>query len=742
MNKVDNMWKIRSFLDVLARRVVQVGGIGVIIAIALIFIFLLSVVLPLFEPPEVEFSHRYQAPGDTQETLYLAIEEQAEIGLRLTYGGQVFFFDIVDGEVIKQVSLPIASDNSIHSFQVVNEMQRALAVGLASGEILIFDHQYRLEFTENERIIHPSISFPYGEQSYAISSQPIKDFAVGDNEESLSVMALTDDDQVLYKSFDKETSFISDSATLAENPSVYMGQSPDILALLLDPEQEWAYILTNSGELSVYDVRDRDSPQRVEQVAVTQASVTPTVMKFLTGGVSLLIGDSSGHLSQWFQVRSEGELPFRLQKIRTTKIDSAPVSSIAAELLRKGVITGSQTGKIKLLYTTSERDLLTIPAGTEEIQRIAVAPRADVFISEGENNNFQVWNVDNQHPESSMSALWGKIWYEDYVKPDYIWQSSSASSDFESKFSLMPLTFGTLKAAFYAMLFAMPLAIFGAIFTAYFMAPSMRTVVKPTIEIMEALPTVILGFLAGLWLAPFVETHLPGIFSVLILMPIGIVLLSLIWWRLPSNYKLLVPEGWQAALLILPIIVITWLCMKVSPLVELWLFEGNVRIWMSETLGIGFDQRNALIIGIAMGFAVIPTIFSIAEDAIFSVPKHLTSGSLALGATPWQTLVRVVLLSASPGIFSAVMIGFGRAVGETMIVLMATGNTPVMDFSVFQGMRTLSANVAVELPESEVDSTHYRILFLAAFVLFIFTFFFNTVAEIVRQRLRRKYSSL
>jgi phosphate transport system permease protein len=147
-------------------------------------------------------------------------------------------------------------------------------------------------------------------------------------------------------------------------------------------------------------------------------------------------------------------------------------------------------------------------------------------------------------------------------------------------------------------------------------------------------------------------------------------------------------------------------------------------------------------VGIAMGFAVIPTIFSIAEDAIFSVPKHLTNGSLALGATPWQTLVRVVLLTASPGIFSGIMMGVGRAVGETMIVLMATGNTPVMDLSVFQGMRTLSANIAVEMPESEVDSTHYRVLFLAALVLFVFTFLFNTGAEIIRQRLRGKYSSL
>jgi phosphate transport system permease protein len=167
-----------------------------------------------------------------------------------------------------------------------------------------------------------------------------------------------------------------------------------------------------------------------------------------------------------------------------------------------------------------------------------------------------------------------------------------------------------------------------------------------------------------------------------------------------------------------------------------------MRIWMNSEFGIGYDQRNSIVVGLAMGFAVIPTIFSITEDAIFSVPKNLTIGSLALGATPWQTMTRVVLLTASPGIFSAVMIGFGRAVGETMIVLMATGNTPVMDLSVFQGMRTLSANIAVEMPESEVDSTHYRVLFLAALVLFMFTFIFNTLAELIRQNLREKYSSL
>jgi phosphate transport system permease protein len=143
-----------------------------------------------------------------------------------------------------------------------------------------------------------------------------------------------------------------------------------------------------------------------------------------------------------------------------------------------------------------------------------------------------------------------------------------------------------------------------------------------------------------------------------------------------------------------------------------------------------------------MGFAVIPTMFSIAEDSIYGVPKSLSDGSLALGATPWQTLVRVILPTASPGMFSGVMIGLGRAVGETMIVLMATGNTPIMDWNLFEGMRTLAANIAVEIPESALHSSHYRVLFLAALVLFMFTFVVNTGAELIRQRLREKYSSL
>ncbi|MEE4659970.1 MAG: ABC transporter permease subunit, partial [Halieaceae bacterium] len=314
--------------------------------------------------------------------------------------------------------------------------------------------------------------------------------------------------------------------------------------------------------------------------------------------------------------------------------------------------------------------------------------------------------------------------------------------DYEPKFSLTPLAFGTLKAAFYAMLFATPLAICAAIYTAFFMAPVLRRRVKPLVELMEALPTVILGFLAGLWLAPLVEDHLAELLSLILVIPGGVLLFSMLWALLPSGWRSVMPDGWHAIILLPVILGLVVLALALGEPLQVLLFNGDARRWFSEELGLAYDQRNAIVVGIAMGFAVIPTIFSIAEDAIYSVPRQLAFGSLALGATPWQTLTGVVLPTASPGVFSALMIGFGRAVGETMIVLMATGNTPIMEFNPFEGMRTLAANIAVEVPEAEVQSTHYRILFLTAFLLFIFTFAVNTLAEVVRQRLRSRYGAL
>ncbi len=155
-----------------------------------------------------------------------------------------------------------------------------------------------------------------------------------------------------------------------------------------------------------------------------------------------------------------------------------------------------------------------------------------------------------------------------------------------------------------------------------------------------------------------------------------------------------------------------------------------------------FSPRNTLVVSIIMGFAVIPIIFTISEDALRAVPNTLRSASLGAGATPWQTTVRVVLPVAGSGIFSACMIGFGRAVGETMIVLMATGNTAEMSPNLFSGFRTLAANIAVEIPEAPKDETHYRVLFLCGLTLFLMTFVINTLAETVRRYVRSRNAGL
>ncbi|MDH4275319.1 MAG: ABC transporter permease subunit, partial [Gammaproteobacteria bacterium] len=506
-------------------------------------------------------------------------------------------------------------------------------------------------------------------------------------------------------------------------------------------EQRQLYVASSSGEVSYFDISNKGNPKLIQRLRLTEGNAELTSLHFLTGGISLLAGDSTGRIAQWFPVRDQRN-NITVNKIREFHEFSRPVGELEPEYGRKGFFAADSEGNIGIFHATAHRTLLTEKIADSPVRAMAISPRGNGLLAETRDGRMRYFRVNNPHPEVSWSSLWEKVWYESYQQPDYIWQSSAANNDFEPKFSMAPLAFGTLKAAFYAMLIAVPLAIMGALFTAYFMAPRMRSTVKPTIEIMEALPTVILGFLAGLWLAPLVEKYLAGFAAMLLLLPTGLLLTAFVWQTLPRTWQLRVPDGWLPLLLVPVVGLLIIVSLQLSHPLEVWFFAGDLRSWLTNDMGVTFDQRNAWVVGIAMGFAIIPTIFSITEDAIFSVPRHLINGSLALGATQWQTLMRVVLLTASPGIFSGVMMGLGRAVGETMIVLMATGNTPVMDFSAFQGMRTLSANIAVEMPESEVGSTHYRVLFLAALILFMFTFVFNTLAETIRQRLRKKYSSL
>lgn len=730
----------RRIKDKLAKYGVTTGGALVLVALLLIFFYLLYVVKPIFNGATMEPTASFTLPV-AGKTAWLGVEEQNEIGYRFSDKGQVNFFAVQgDGKVkVGQVLGQAQVKGDITAVAPPAPGQKLIAYGFADGKAQVVQPYFKVSYPNDVRVIEPSLQSPFGEEPVVVDPQgkALTLMVFEATKDKMATAAVTADGRGVMAVMSGEENFLSgDIEWSAQNYSI-PSLPRHVDQMLLTPNLRILFV-REGNRLSVYDMHNLNDISLRDVMEINAPNANVTRVELLSGASSLLVGNDNGVISQWFEVARDGKRQFT--QIRDFKGDGA-VAQLTPEHFRKGFISADKEGTVSFFHATGETKLLSEKVEGGALSALAISPRHNVLLMQ-QGDAFKLFAVENEHPEVTWSALWQQVWYEGYPEPQYVWQSTSASNDFEAKLSLVPLVFGTLKASFYAMVFAVPLGVAGAIYTAYFMSAGLRKYVKPTVEIMAALPTVILGFLAGLWLAPIIEGALPGVVLLLILLPMGMLLTALIWNYLPERGKSWLPEGWHAILLIPVLLLIGWGAFAVSPLIENAFMHGDSRIWLTHEMGIKFDQRNSLVVGIAMGFAVIPTIFSIAEDAVFSVPKHLTQGSLALGATPWQTLSRVVILTASPGIFSAVMMGLGRAVGETMIVLMATGNTPIMDFSMFQGLRTLAANIAVEMPESEVGSSHYRVLFLAAFVLFVFTFLFNTLAEFIRQRLREKYSSL
>ena len=733
----------RNLRDAFSKYSISVGGLGVIFAVLLIMFFLFYVVMPLFAPASIEKAKSYALPGQANEkTLYYGIDEYQTSAIRFSEKGRLTTFDVETGRVAAENALDLGG-HKITAFTVVDEMQHILAFGLSNGSVLFAKYGYDVTYPNDVRTVTPKITFPLGEEAFELAYGEITNLSVINSESEMLIAYQVDGgNTVNLSAYSKIESMITGDTVLEEDVSGSFEITTNADWLKVDSSGRNLYVIDKNGEASYYDIADIESPKIVQHVSLVAANEKPSVIRFLLGNYSLMIGTDTGNVYQWFPVRDE-QNNFALQKIRQFNVSDASISSIGIELARKGFAVTDSNGQFYLMHSTAERELGQLEVAVDQSAGlVTLAPHANGALIETSENRLVHLKIDNEHPDVSFTSLWGKVWYEGYEEPTYTWQSSSADSDFEPKFSLMPLTWGTIKAAMYSMLFAVPIAILAAIYTAFFMDKATRQWVKPAVEMIEALPTVILGFLAGLWLAPYMEANLPGFFAILFVLPFGIILFGYGWSRLPEKIRLMIPVGRRAVLMIPVVIILGWFALQLSTPLEMMFFDGNMRHWLTAEAGIDFDQRNAMVIGFAMGFALIPTIFSVTEDAIYNVPSYLVNGSLALGASGWQTLVGVVLPTASPGIFSAIMLGFGRGVGETMIVLMASGNTPLMEVNIFEGMRTLSANLAVEMAEAEVASSHYRVLFLAGLVLFIFTFFFNTLAEVVRQRMRRKYGSL
>lgn len=443
------------------------------------------------------------------------------------------------------------------------------------------------------------------------------------------------------------------------------GRGGGILCAALNDEG-MLYLGTDQGNLISVDLSGDDIATEVTPAFRDRRAVTS--LAFLNGGYALAVGDAGGGVSVWFPRREDGV--FRLRRSAEWPAQGGAVRAMAVSGRDRGFMALDASGGLRWLYSTTGKELLQLPAGASRTVAVAMNARADNAVTLDSDGALGFHRLDSSYPEAGWAGFFTRLLYEGYEKAAFVWQSTGSDAG-EAKLSLAPLIWGSIKAAVYALFFATPIALAAAVYLSQFAAPAWRARLKPAVEMLAAVPSVVIGFIAALWLAPLLERHL----------------------------------GFLAG-------------------------SGH------------YDQRNSLVIAVAMGFAVIPTVFSLAEDALSAVPPSLSAASLALGASKWQTVARVVLPTASPGIFTAAMLGFGRAVGETMIVLMAAGNTPIISLSPFDGMRTLSANIAVEMPEAPVGGTLYRTLFLCALLLFVLTLVINTAAEVFRHRLRRRYGRI
>ena len=728
--KLPSLSRRRAAINGLTHWLVISGGLAVVLAIVFLMGYLVWVVLPIFTHTSVELKSQFKLDGGGSRLLSVSSNDAFEV-LNLIYSnGTVEFRDASTFELVTTAGVTSNTIAEVKSVFPTSDVymfrdEEANSVGF-------FQIRHRVRYFDDVRSLEHQVETLF-RGTRAQLPDDVLDFDAFLEDDRLTLATQSKSGVatvIVYRDadldFDLELPVTTEFASGKSFDQLFIGPQGRRL-LLLDAAD---------GTYRLLDIRRSGEEALLNEANLTTNNAQITTWTMLLGRYSLLVADSDSKLTQWtLTSTSEGTALVPLRSMDFPE----PLEILTTELRRKGFVGFDSAGQGHLGFVTSKRILEHFPID-DQPTFVAFAPRADHIIATG-TGWLNTYSVVNPHPEISLQTLWGKVWYEGYEDAVFSWQSSAANTDFEPKFSLTPLLFGTIKAAFYAMLFAIPIAVLGAIYTANFMSASMRSWVKPSIEIMAALPTVILGFIAGLWFAPQLESNLTSILLCFALVPLGLLAFSAMWSRLPSAWTALF-DGWYAAISAPVIVALIWFIVSYDAEISQFLFGGDIKLWMYQALGIEYDQRNALVIGIAMGLAVIPTIFSIAEDAIYGVPQHLVHGSLALGATRWQTLVKVVILTASPGIFSAVMIGFGRAVGETMIVLMATGNTPVMDINLFQGMRTFAANIAVEMPESEIDSTHYRILFLTALVLFFITFAFNTAAEVVRNRLRTRYGNL
>jgi len=691
------------------------GGSLILVAVALLMVFLVVESLPLLRSGGAV---RQVAAAGPPGVLAAAEDEYRENVFLLAADGA---FHLV-GRAGPAGTLPADGATPPLAHAVTSASGRLFAAADASGSVHVWAVRVRVRWEGERRVLAPQVR----RVLTTPASPPTRVLAVEGDADAPTLLLAGENTVTLVRGGDEGATA---TALLVAAPA---------LAGALTGDSSRAWVAT-ARRLLCYDT---GAPGAGPLAAAVEAPVasSPTTLAVLLGDVTCLVGDGAGTVTAWQVVNGDVAGTRRME--RAAAFAGAGAVTAIATSQRDKTFAILRGGAFEVAHLTSRRVLVSVADVETRLLRLGISPRRDGVFAVAETGAVHRWELYAPHPEVSAATLFLPVRYEGFSEAALVWQSTGGTSEFEPKLSLVPLLVGTFKGALYALLFSAPCAVAAALYVSQFAPRRVRLVSKPVVELMAALPSVVVGFLAALFLAPLLERHLVGVLALVAVLPLAVAGAGAAWGAAPLRHRRALGRGGELALIAVVLVVACVVAFVVEDPLHRSLFGGDFRHWLRDAAGVAFDQRNAVVVGFALGFAVIPIIFTLAEDAFSNVPPSLVSASLALGATRWQAARTVVLPAASPGLFAAVMTGLGRAVGETMIVLMATGNTPLLSLSPFDGMRTMSACIAVELPEAPYGGSLYRVLILTALLLFAMTFVLNTLAVMVSARLRARFGKL
>jgi len=728
---MSNIKKVK-LINKLTAFFIRGSGVLVIFCVILIILMIFRVALPLFFSPEIKLINQI-AQTNNEKIIKIGVGDYNDSYYTFNDIGELNIYSLnQSNSEFKKVTLredksPIYKINQIKKeiFALHWSDGRSIYLRIYSKSVL--ENGIRINKLTHQILVQVQVPFLETPEEIVDSVDLQKGL----------IQRIYSKQHKIFSNFMKYD--VDETKVLIEEPGethlIDLGEerSP-FLNLSVNGEQLW--VACRNGKLFRYRLVEEDGFVMAESIDLEKEI---TAIGNAYGDYSLLVAHADGELNSWISVRlQKNSLKKSIVKSHFLLKAKSPIIKLQASFQDKTYFAYTQSKELYHGQLTTEKQFFRL---NNEIEQFGFSGKAGV-LAVLTNKDLLLYHIENPYQEISFSVLFKKVWYENYSKPEYVWQSGGGGDDSEGKYSLIPLIFGTLKGTFYAMLLSIPLALGSAIYISQFASSALRNYIKPMIEMMSAIPSVVVGFIAALWLAPKFDGNLLFVFMFLPFFLLIFTINLFIWnYISPQGLKASGEKGRHVYYFIPNLLITFFILYYLCPVLDDLIFDGSFKNKLIEFFKIeGYEQRNCLIIGFALGFTVIPIIFSIAEDVLSTVPRSLMANSLALGANRWQSVWRVILPSASPGIVAGVIIGFGRAIGETMIVLMATGNTPIMDVSIFNGMRTLSANIAVEIGEAPFEGSLYRTLFLSAVILFVMTFILNTGAEVIRQALRKKYS--